>query len=206
MPPSENPGLIESIRPASPPPVPTSAALSPTDAGLNDLMDTKNPSPSFRVSLRLIGGNKNALHANDEFSFEVNSDIPCYITMIQRDSDGNFTLLSPNKYSLQGRIADPAKPLAVPNRDVEAFKFTCIAPFGKTRLRVIATRHPLKLKGVDAEALANSPGGYLPGGKEGFFIDLDDQVVGDANRNLILKNVLDPNECSTADLNLDTEP
>lgn len=170
----------------------------------NDLIDARNPNATFAVKLN-TGENKLAYVGGEAVSFEVTAERDCFLTLVTVDSKGDMTLLLPNAWQTRAFVRAGEK-VTLPSRAM-GFRFTAQAPFGPTRVKVIATTSPLKLRGVNEQRLKREKfvnGGNLADGTKAIGIEgLGGSGVGNGNSQG-LADLLNPSTWTAAELTIVT--
>jgi hypothetical protein len=85
----------------------------------------------------------------ETISFVIEVDKDCYVTLVTRDVEGNYTLLLPNAWQQQ-TFVKAGKKLIIPSEGA-GFRFPIQPPHGDTVVKAIATKEPLNLRGVTME-------------------------------------------------------
>lgn len=143
-------------------PIPTPTS-SPTQA----VIPTTQPSPvppivvehdKFNVTLS-TGQGKAHYVEGENISFVVETDQPCYITLITQDSKGDVTLLLPNAWHRHTRF-NANERVHIP-QEGSGFRFPIIPPHGRTIVKAIATPEPLSLSGVNQRRIREEKFVYL---------------------------------------------
>ncbi|MCF7954283.1 MAG: S8 family serine peptidase [Phycisphaerae bacterium] len=126
---------------------------SPAQITGNDLIDAVNPASDFAVTIKTAGSRQ--VYFEGEFiKFVVSAERDCYVTLVTVDSDGQMSLLLPNKWQ-KSAFVRVGKELAIPSKEM-GFRFPIKPPHGETIVKAIATFSPLRLSGVDARSIDNA--------------------------------------------------
>jgi len=145
-------GAVANLEPAS---------ASPTWGRTGvDLIDAEHRTGKFTVSMR-TENDKRAFLENEPVRCQVRATEDCFLTILTIDPVGDVTLLLPNRWHPEFKLK-AGQTVTLPTPDM-GFEFPAVPPHGTTLLKVVATKRPLKLKGVDANTLAEK--GLVPLGR-----------------------------------------
>jgi len=119
----------------------------------NDLLDAVNPVSDFAVSIKTAAG-KQVYFEGESIKFVISAERDCYVTLITVDSEGQMSLLLPNRWQKSAFVrADKA--LTIPSKEM-GFHFPIKPPHGETIVKAIATFRPLRLSGVSSRSIDNA--------------------------------------------------
>jgi len=116
----------------------------------NDLLDAVNPVSDFAVSIKTAAG-KQVYFEGESIKFIVSAERDCYVTLITVDSEGQMSLLLPNRWQKSAFVRGE-KELTIPSKQM-GFHFPIKPPHGETIVKAIATFRPLRLSGVDNKSI-----------------------------------------------------
>jgi hypothetical protein len=138
---------------------PTTASPTWARTGV-DLIDAEHRTGAFNVTMRTENDQRTFLE-NDPVRCQVRATEDCFLTILTIDPVGDVTLLLPNRWHPEFKLK-AGQTVTLPTPDM-GFEFPAAPPHGATILKVVATKRPLKLKGVDATTLTEK--GLVPLGR-----------------------------------------
>ncbi len=131
-----------------------------------DIFDAQNPGSTMRVEVSTVDG-KDGFIPGERIEFMIRANTSCYVTILSRNSAGQVVRLLPNEFSSSSFLPNGST-MVVPPTSVGAgeqrYRFTAAPPFGRTEVKVIATKKPLKLPSLDG---AVGAGGFKDLGSAG---------------------------------------
>ncbi|MFQ5570949.1 MAG: S8 family serine peptidase [Rhodothermales bacterium] len=134
-----------------------------------DLIRAENPVQEFEVRLGTMDG-RTHFEEGEYVSFFVYSERAGYVTLVNLNSEGDITVLLPNKYSENTAIG-AGEGVSFP-ASAQDFRIAVRPPFGRELVKVIVTPEPLIIEEAAARYFASSgpflavePG--VPGGDGG---------------------------------------
>lgn len=116
----------------------------------NDLLDAVNPVSDFAVTIK-TADSKQAYFDGEFIKFIVSAERDCYVTLITVDSEGQMSLLLPNRWQ-KSAFVRAEKELTIPSIQM-GFRFPIKPPHGETIVKAIATFRPLRLSGVSSRSI-----------------------------------------------------
>jgi hypothetical protein len=128
---------------------------------LEQLAALDNPAPPFRIVLSVKDGPERFFiypegdSRRQDIKLVITAEQDCYLLLLSIDSQGQVTLLLPNKWQQDTKIR-ARRPYIVPSPEAE-FHLPIRLPPGHDVIKAIATRKPLDLHQVNAKGL-NSQG------------------------------------------------
>ena len=124
---------------------------------LEQLASFDDTAPPFRVNLSVKGGKQRFLiyppgdPRREKIELVVSAERYCHVHLLSIDSQGQVTLLFPNKWQQDTRIV-AGRTYTIPSPDAE-FAFPIQSPPGHDVIKAVATRRPLDLRHVNAKGL-----------------------------------------------------
>jgi hypothetical protein len=101
----------------------------------------RNPEPAFLVRAE-VNKSMRDYREDDEISVRVATEEDAYVYVWYQQADGQILQIFPNKYQPKNLV--PARQTAeIPARD-DTYRWHVAAPFGTERIKVLASRTPLK--------------------------------------------------------------
>jgi hypothetical protein len=108
------------------------------------LANLKQDEPSFHID---IWTDKNTYRVGEEIRFYFRSDVDCYLTLVDYETNGNVKVLFPNRYS-KNNFIKAGNTYVIPGIDY-GFKLNVEPPIGMERIKAIATTEPLSFYDLD---------------------------------------------------------
>jgi len=184
---------------------------------LERLAAIQNPVSPFRVDLRVKGGrNRFLIHPKgdprrEKIELLVKTDRDCHLVLLTVDSQGQVTLLLPNRWQPSSRLS-AGREYQVPPPDAD-FVFPIKLPPGHDVITAVATLKPFDLRGVTAKGLQKD--GFIqfePGNQDNLIEDIYTRGIGieapsgpaDAPAELWLNEVPSAADWATATLTVET--
>lgn len=150
---------------------------------LEKLAVLDQPSNAFNLRLQIEGGQSDYLiypkgdPRRQSVRFRIQSERACHLVLLSVDSQGEITLLWPNRWHLGSRL-EPGKTYTVPD-DGADFIFPVRVPPGQDAIKAVATVKPIDLRGVNAKGLREQ--GFVrfaPGQETTIFEDVLARGIG----------------------------
>lgn len=115
------------------------------------LLDQQDHNKEFKIGMRTK--TKQRLFREDErLACEVTATHDCFVSIFSIDPTGDLTLLVPNEWHPDGLKVKANESLQFPTKKM-GFEIFVKPPHGRTLIKAIATRRPLKIAGVNAQRL-----------------------------------------------------
>jgi hypothetical protein len=108
------------------------------------LANLKQDKPSFHID---IWTDRKTYRIGEEIRFYFRSDMDCYLTLVDYETNGNVKVLFPNRYS-QNNFIKAGNTYVIPGIDF-GFKLNVEPPTGMERIKAIATTEPFSLYDLD---------------------------------------------------------
>lgn len=125
-------------------------------ASINELKKQEGTIPvQFSLKLRTREG-KTAYRDGETVSFDVTSDVDCYLVLLDHQSDGTTVLLFPNRFHRDSRIKK-GETLTIPSADESAFRLLVGSPYGDDRVEAIASTNESTLHRMLANLVVALP-------------------------------------------------
>ena len=121
------------------------------------LLDDDNVPGNFKVTVS-SGDGRDHFTEGEIIPCVIKASEDCFITVLGIDKFDNIQVLAPNKWHPQLKI-EAGESLRLPTPEM-GFEFFAEAPHGTTQIRVIATRKPLKIKGLQPRELQQENEGF----------------------------------------------
>ncbi len=145
---------------------------------LKKLARINNPSPPFKVTVRMKDKDRRDFKVGEKARFFVSSDKDCYLIMLNLDTQGSMRILFPNQY-FRNNFIKAGQVIKIPDEKMgQKFELEFGEPVGEEVVKVIASTKPLRLEDL---GLSNLDLGYF--GPRGL-ID-----VPQGSRSIVVKKV-----------------
>lgn len=115
-----------------------------------DLLDAEHRTGALKVEI-WTADNRKSYTEDEAITCRVRATEDCFLTIVSVDAAGDVTLLLPNKWHPEFKLK-AGRTITMPSKEM-GFEFYATEPHGQTILKAIATKEPLKLKGVDRGTL-----------------------------------------------------
>jgi hypothetical protein len=170
--------------------VPDPDAPQPNAPQPNAIVAQTHKGDSFDVGVRLADG-RGAYVEGDMIGFIVEASRDCYITLLAVDPAGEIAVLLPNGIQLDNFV--PAgRAVTIPAADAE-FRLFARPPHGRTLVKAIATRRPIRFTGMSRRRLID----------EQFIVlepDFGVSIEGESREHARIGDVLKADEWATVEV------
>lgn len=123
-----------------------------------DLLDADNHASTLQVTVS-SGDDRHNFREGEVIPCVLKASADCFITVLGIDLNEDVQVLVPNKWHPELKLK-AGRSLRIPTPEM-GFQFFAEPPHGTTQIRVIATRRPLQIEGLDAASLARSDSGIV---------------------------------------------
>ncbi|MFP3947216.1 MAG: DUF4384 domain-containing protein [Longimicrobiales bacterium] len=128
------------------------------EAASKQLGDIDNPSQDFQLDVAVADGRR-TLGLGETVSFRARSGTDGYLTLVDLGTDGRVTVLYPNRYEPENRIA-AGETYTFPSPEM-GFEIQAQPPSGRGTVQAFLTTRPLDLASVTAGGDDFASGGVL---------------------------------------------